>query len=120
MRNQENITPIDQYVIDFVRELRDKKEMTQQDIAAIIRVSRSYIRDIESANSRAKYNIRHINALADYFGMSPRAFFPEKPLPLHYPGREKADDATSKRTLPKKKTPTGEKGATKKTSRKKK
>jgi len=120
MRNQENITPIDQYVIDFVRDLRDKKEMTQQDIAAIIRVSRSYIRDIESANSRAKYNIRHINALADYFAMSPRAFFPEKPLPLHYPGREKADDTVPKRAASKKKASAVAKGATKKSPRKKK
>ncbi|MGI8952242.1 MAG: helix-turn-helix domain-containing protein [Chitinophagaceae bacterium] len=57
--------------------MRNKKQLTQEDIANIIGISRSYISDVERTNSRAKYNIRHINALADYFGISPRDFFPE-------------------------------------------
>lgn len=84
MRNQDFITPIDQYVIDFVRTLRYQYKLSQEDIGNIIGISRSYISDIESRNSRAKYNIRHINALADYFGKSPREFLPEKTLPLSF------------------------------------
>jgi transcriptional regulator with XRE-family HTH domain len=97
MRDQEYITPIDQYVIDFVRTLRQSKKLTQQDIADILRLSRSYISDVESNNSRAKYNIRHINALADYFELSPRAFFPDKPMPLYFPGREIDEDLKGKK-----------------------
>jgi transcriptional regulator with XRE-family HTH domain len=82
MRNQEFITPIDQYVIDFVRKLRDTKTLRQEDIASIIGVSREFIKDVENTNRRAKYNVRHINALADYFEMSPRDFLPEKPMKL--------------------------------------
>jgi len=82
MQDQEHISLIDQYVIDLVRELRDKKELTQQELADAIGLSRSFIRSIESPNSRAKYNVRHINALADYFGMSPREFLPEKAFPV--------------------------------------
>lgn len=89
MRNQENITPIDQFVIDFVKELRLKKGLTQEDIANVMSVSRSFIRNIESINSRNKYNIRHINALADYFGMSPRAFLPEKAFQVDAVEKEK-------------------------------
>ncbi|HSZ86300.1 MAG TPA: hypothetical protein VK787_09730, partial [Puia sp.] len=44
---------------------------------------------------RAKYNLRHINILADYFDLSPRDFLPEKPLPHFYPGREKKVIQTS-------------------------
>jgi transcriptional regulator with XRE-family HTH domain len=101
MRNQEFITPIDQFVIDFVRHLRDSKKLRQQDIGSIIGVSREYIKDIESTNRRAKYNIRHINALAEYFEMSPKDFLPEKPMKLYFKGREtneaaKKNQASSK------------------------
>lgn len=90
MRQQDYITPIDQYVIDFVRALRDKRGLSQQDIANIIGVGRSFISDVESINQRAKYNINHINALADYFGVSPRAFLPEKAFPVDHASKEKA------------------------------
>ncbi len=96
MRDQENITPIDQFVIDFVRNLRITKELTQADIGNIIGISRSYISDVERTNSRAKYNISHVNALADYFNMSPRDFFPEKPMPLVFSGREKSEVKTKR------------------------
>lgn len=76
------LAPIEQFVIDYVIELRGKKKKTQQEIANIIGVSRSYIKDIENPNSPAKYNLRHINALADYFDMSPGSFLPEKAFPV--------------------------------------
>jgi transcriptional regulator with XRE-family HTH domain len=82
MKKQESITVVEQYVIDYVMKLRADKELTQQDIANIIGVSRSFIKEVESVNSPAKYNLRHINALADYFGMSPRLFLPEKAFPV--------------------------------------
>lgn len=80
MAEQENITPIDQYIIDYIKKLRTKKGLTQQDIASIIGVSRSFIANAESSSEAAKYNVRHINALSDYFEMSPKDFWPEKPL----------------------------------------
>jgi len=80
MKVQEHISPVEQYVIDFVRKLRSDRGMTQEDIANILEVSRSYIGDIESPNARAKYNLTHINSLADYFEISPRIFLPEKPI----------------------------------------
>lgn len=80
MKVQDHISPIEQYVIDFVRKFRIDKELSQEDIGSIIEVSRSYIGDIENPNSRAKYNLTHINALADYFNISPQLFLPEKAL----------------------------------------
>jgi transcriptional regulator with XRE-family HTH domain len=82
MQDQENISPVDQFVIDFVRELRLKKNITQQELADIMGLSRSFIKSIESPNSRAKFNVRHINSLADYFGISPREFLPVKAFPV--------------------------------------
>lgn len=78
MNEQEHISPIEQYVIDFVRDLRKSKNLSQDDIGNIIGKSKSFIGNIESINNRAKYNLTHINLLADYFNLSPRDFLPEK------------------------------------------
>ncbi|AXY73370.1 XRE family transcriptional regulator [Paraflavitalea soli] len=81
MSSQEN-SAIDQYAIDFVKKLMEEKEIDRQGIADILGLSRSFVRDVELGYNRAKYNLRHINALADYFGMSPREFLPEKAFPV--------------------------------------
>jgi transcriptional regulator with XRE-family HTH domain len=78
MNEQEHISPIEQCVFDFVRDLRKSKHLSQDDIGNIIGKSKSFIGNIESMNNRAKYNLTHINLLADYFNLSPRDFLPEK------------------------------------------
>ena len=103
MREQENIASIDQYVIDFVKDLRTKKGITQQGLADAIGLSRSFIKDIESPNDRGKYNVRHINALADYFGMSPKDFMPDKPFPVDGPALKEV--AVKEKKAVKKKAP---------------
>ena len=80
MKDQEYIDAIDQFVIDFVRDLRLEKGLKQKDIAAILSVGKSFVSNAESLNHRAKYNVRHINILAYYFKMSPKDFLPEKPF----------------------------------------
>jgi transcriptional regulator with XRE-family HTH domain len=60
-----------------VRDLRKKENLSQEDIGNIIGKSKSFIGNIESLNNRAKYNLTHINLLADYFNLSPRNFLPE-------------------------------------------
>ncbi|MBO9564876.1 MAG: helix-turn-helix transcriptional regulator [Niastella sp.] len=82
MNEQEQITPIEQYIIDYILTLRAEKKLSQQDIADIVGVSRSFIGDVEGSTKPSKYNVRHINALADYFGISPREFLPEKAFPV--------------------------------------
>lgn len=89
MQDQENISPIDQYVIDFVFELRRSKKHTQQDIADILQVSRSFVKDVENIKNRAKYNLSHINALADYYNMRPGDFLPDKAIPVNKSKEEK-------------------------------
>jgi transcriptional regulator with XRE-family HTH domain len=78
VKDQDNISEIDQFVIDLIRELRLQKGLTQDDIGNIIGISRAFVSDIENTNRRAKYNLRHINALADYFNMSPKDFLPDR------------------------------------------
>lgn len=80
MRAGKEISLIDQYVIEFVRKLRDKKRVSQEELANIIGVSRTYITNVESLKHPAKYNLNHINVLSEYFSLSPRDFLPEIPL----------------------------------------
>lgn len=83
MKDQENITSIEQFVIDFVRDLRNSKGLTQDGLASILRVGKSFVSNVESLNHRAKYNLNHINALADYYDMKPGDFLPAKPFPVN-------------------------------------
>lgn len=75
-----SISAIEQYVIDFVIKLRKEHKLTQDDIATILDVKRTFVTNVESAKSRAKYNLTHIDKLADHFGLSPRDFLPIKSL----------------------------------------
>jgi transcriptional regulator with XRE-family HTH domain len=75
-----DIEKIEQYVIDYVKALRIKKGLSQEDIAQILGKSKSFVGNIESPKNRAKYNLVHINALADYFQISPKDFLPELPF----------------------------------------
>lgn len=80
MNESINISSIEQFVIDFVIKLRKKHNLNQEDIATILNVKRTFITNVESAKNRAKYNLTHINKLADHFGLAPKDFLPEKAL----------------------------------------
>lgn len=72
------LTSIEQYIVDYIFKLRTEKNLTQADIGYIIGVKQSFVANAENRKNRAKYNLNHIDKLADHFGMSPRDFLPEK------------------------------------------
>ena len=78
MSQSVKISAIEQHVIDFIIELRAKHKLKQDDIATILGVKRSFITNVESRKNRAKYNLNHIDKIADHFGISPKDFLPEK------------------------------------------
>lgn len=71
---------IEQFVINKVKEIRTSKGFSQEDIARFLDTTRGFIGQIESLKHTAKYNINHLNTLADEMGVSIKDFFPEKPL----------------------------------------
>lgn len=75
------ISDIELYVINFVKNLREEKKLSQDDIANILGLTKAFIGNIESPKNRAKYNLNHINILAEHFKMSPRDFLPENAYP---------------------------------------
>jgi transcriptional regulator with XRE-family HTH domain len=72
--------PIDQYVIDKVKEIRQEKGMSQAELADYINVSRGFIGDVENPRQRAKYNLNHLNEIAKVLGCSIKDFLPQEPL----------------------------------------
>jgi len=82
-------------------------------------ISRSYVKDIEDVKRRGKYNLIHVNALADYFNLSPKDFLPEKALPLAFPGMEVDEEKKQRKSAGKKgKVKKAVKGVKKKASKK--
>jgi transcriptional regulator with XRE-family HTH domain len=77
---ESTLTPIEQYVIDTVRKMRQEKSWSQKELSFQMDLSIGFIGDVENPNYRAKYNLNHINELAKVFGCSPRDFLPDAPL----------------------------------------
>lgn len=75
-----NIEPIERYVIEVVKKMRIEKEISQRELAFRLDVSIGFIGDVEGNKRKAKYNLKHINKLAQIFGCAPKDFLPDKPL----------------------------------------
>jgi len=76
----QKVTPIEKFVIQAVRDMREKSGMTQADLAEVLNVSPGFIGKIESPKHTAKYNLSHINKLSRFFDCSPKDFLPSRPL----------------------------------------
>jgi DNA-binding XRE family transcriptional regulator len=73
-------TKFEMAVIDKVTEMRRKRNLSQDDIAIILGLTRGFIGQIESPNNPSTYNLNHLNRLAYEFGCSPQDFLPGKPV----------------------------------------
>jgi transcriptional regulator with XRE-family HTH domain len=78
--SDEKKTRINLYIIDRVKEIRLKNNMSQSILATKLDVSDAFIGAIENPNHRAKYNIDHLNKLGKIFNCSPKDFLPENPI----------------------------------------
>jgi len=71
------VPPIEQYAIDMAIKLRRTHGLRIADIARILNTTTSFVGNVESTANPGKYNLKHINTLAAYFGVSPRDFLPD-------------------------------------------
>ena len=75
-----NLTEIEVYIIQRVKEIRESINMTQEDLSFKLEKNRGFIGDIEAPSKNAKYNIKHLNEIAKILECSPKEFWPEKPI----------------------------------------
>lgn len=73
-------TNIELFVIRKVREKRETVGMSQSELATRLNTSNGFIGQVESPKFPAKYNLNHINKLAEIFECSPKDFLPEEVL----------------------------------------
>lgn len=77
---ENNLTEIEKYIIQRVKEIRKANNLTQEQLSLKLDKGVGFIGDIESSSKKAKYNIKHLNEIAKIFDCSPKDFWPEKPL----------------------------------------
>jgi len=71
---------LDLYVINKVKNLRLSFATSQLTLANKLGVSQAFIATVENPKHRAKYNLEHLNKLAEIFNCSPKDFLPDKPI----------------------------------------
>jgi ribosome-binding protein aMBF1 (putative translation factor) len=76
----ESLDEIERFVIIRVKEIRERKGLSQVSLSLAIGKSTTFISDIEAPSKKAKYNIKHLNEIAKILECSPKDFWPDKPL----------------------------------------
>ncbi|MEC5144885.1 HTH cro/C1-type domain-containing protein [Chitinophaga sp. 180180018-2] len=74
------LSAIDRYIIDKVKELRTAKGYSQEHLSGLIGKAEGYIGNVESPKRGKHYNTKILNELAKALECSPKEFWPEKPL----------------------------------------
>ena len=70
------LTPIEQFVIEKVRQIRNQKNISQAELAFAIGVSIGFIGKVESLKYNTKYNLNHLNSIAKALNISPQELLP--------------------------------------------
>ena len=73
-------TQIELFVIQRIREIRIRQGISQSMLAYGIGVSAGFIGQVESPKYPAKYNLNHLNEIAQYLNCHLTDFFPKEPI----------------------------------------
>ena len=76
------VAAIDKYVIERVKEKRIERGLSQSQLAFEMDLPTSFIAMIESGKYDKKYNVQHLNLIAQILECSPKEFLPDQPLLL--------------------------------------
>lgn len=69
-----SLEKIERYIILRVKELREEKNITQEQLLLAIGKNITFISQIEAPSKKAKYNIIHLNLIAKVLECSPKDF----------------------------------------------
>lgn len=74
------ISRLDLYIINRVKELREKKNISQDNLSVRMGFSEKFVGSVENPTLGAKYNIRHLNLLAKSLDCSLWDLLPKEPF----------------------------------------
>lgn len=86
-RELTRLTKIEKYILEIAMEKRLALNMSQRELSAAMGKATSFVSQVEARKNGAKYNINHVNDLAEAFDCSPRDFIPEKPFRNNDPNK---------------------------------
>jgi len=75
------ISKIEQFVIDRVRELRMKAGISQINLSVDMGLNAKFVGNVESSKTPDKYNLNHLNKISEILECSIKDFFPNQPIP---------------------------------------
>ncbi len=76
----ESLDEIERYVIRRIKEVRESKSITQEELSLSIGKNIGFISQIEAPSKKAKYNLIHLNLIAIALGCSIKDFLPDEPI----------------------------------------
>lgn len=76
----ESLDKIERFVIKRVKEIRESKGITQEELSLSIGKNIGFISQIEAPSKKAKYNLIHLNLIAIALGCSIKDFLPDEPI----------------------------------------
>lgn len=76
----ESLEEIEKFVIARIKEIRESKGITQEELSLSIGKNIGFISQIEAPSKKAKYNVIHLNLIAIALGCSIKDFFPDEPI----------------------------------------
>ncbi len=76
----ESLDEIERYLIKRVKELRESKGITQEELSLSLGKNIGFISQIEAPSKKAKYNVIHLNLIAKVLGCSPKEFWPQEAI----------------------------------------
>ncbi|WP_295232388.1 helix-turn-helix transcriptional regulator [uncultured Chryseobacterium sp.] len=76
----ESLDEIERYIILKVKEIRESKGITQEELSLSLGKNIGFISQIEAPSKKAKYNVIHLNLIAKVLGCSPKEFWPERSI----------------------------------------
>lgn len=76
----DSLDEIERYVIKCIKEIRESKGITQEELSLTIGKNIGFISQIEAPSKKAKYNLIHLNLVAIALGCSIKDFLPDQPI----------------------------------------
>lgn len=80
MKYSGRVFPLDKFIIAAVRKRREELAMSQEDVSLELGLSSTFVNHVESFRYRTKYNIHHLNKLAEILDCSISDFLPPRYL----------------------------------------
>lgn len=76
MKYSGKLSPLDKYIILAVRKKREEQGIAQADLSVRMELNDKFVGNVESFRQKAKYNINHLNRIAEILNCPLTDFLP--------------------------------------------